>query len=204
MVIYLVRNNVNGKCYIGQTTKSIKWRWREHRRCHRRFVLHKAIRKYGAGNFTITELAQACSIECLNYLEPLFIAAYNTLAPRGYNLDSGGRNNKAHPDTVTKMSMAKKGKRFTAEHRAKIGAAQKGRTLSLEQRARQSSTMRGRQVTVEEYQRIYDTKHTRKGRSPYCRRGLHLLTGRGRCKECQRVYEKQRPLRIRPPRRRNR
>lgn len=202
MFIYSLINTVNGKRYIGQTTHSIEWRWNQHLK-HRNllnFPIYRALRKYGPDNFRVEILAVACSVDCLNRLEPLFISAFQSLVPNGYNLDSGGKNNAVHSETLALMSIAHKGKRFTPEHKAKIGTANRGRKRSLESRAKLSGTKRGKVLTVQEYERIYNAKHTLKGRSPYCRKGLHLLTGTGRCKECQRIYEKQRPYRVRLPR----
>lgn len=206
MFIYSLTNEVNGKRYIGQTTRSVEWRWSQHLK-HRLtvdFPIYRALRKYGPDNFTVETLAVSCSIECLNRLESLVIQAYRTLAPNGYNLDSGGKNNTVHPDTVKRMSAAHKGKRFTAEHCAKLSNAATGRVRSLATRAKLSGAKRGRVLTIEEYQELWNERHVPKGRSLYCRRGLHLLAGQDRCKECQRTYEKQRPPRIRPPRKRKR
>ena len=55
--IYKVKNLVNGKCYIGQTSKSVAARLSQH--WHSANVLnlpnpfHKAIRKYGKEAFAI-------------------------------------------------------------------------------------------------------------------------------------------------------
>ena len=48
-IIYKITNKVNGKVYIGQTTKSLKKRWTEHVYTNptRKYLLHKAIQKYG-------------------------------------------------------------------------------------------------------------------------------------------------------------
>lgn len=195
MFIYSLTNNINGKRYIGQTTKSIEWRWNQH--CKHinsvHFPIYHALRKYGPENFTVEVLAIGCSVDCLNYLEPLFIAAYDSLVPHGYNLDGGGKNNTVHPDTIARMSAGKKGKPKSAEHRAKIGAAHKGRTLPLEQRARQSGTMRGKHVTVEEYQEIYKAKHSRKPKRTHCKKG-HMLgdldKALKRCRTCNLEYQR--------------
>ena len=200
MFIYSLTNKVNGKRYVGQTTKSVEWRWSQHRKhvgsVH--FPVYHALRKYGPEGFEVEVLASACSVECLNYLETLFIATYNTLVPNGYNLDSGGKNNVVHPETLARMSAAHKGRKKTDEHKAKIGAAHKGRTLSLERRARQSGTRRGREVTVEEYEQIYAAKHARKGRRrTHCRKG-HLLPedrfelnrNHHRCRTCMLEYQR--------------
>lgn len=58
--VYLLTNTVNGKQYVGQTTRGAKYRWRDHqhdaKRRGNKSVLGRAIRKYGATSFTITVL----------------------------------------------------------------------------------------------------------------------------------------------------
>lgn len=205
MFIYSLTNKINGKRYIGQTTRSVEWRWSQHRKHANsvHFPIYHALRKYGSDNFEVETLAVACSVDCLNYLEPLFIAALGSLVPHGYNLDGGGKNNTVHPNTVAKMSAAHKGRLKTPEHRAKIGAAHKGRRMTLEQRAKLSAGRRGREVSIEEYRQIYHAKHSRKPKRTHCKKG-HLLPEepntfeRGkayrRCRVCvleyQRNYDK--------------
>lgn len=91
--IYLVTNTVNGKKYIGQT-KSVHLRWTKHlwdARNGSPLALHNAIRKYGADNFTIECLEEIVGSHAdLVSAEILHIAHYSCVAPKGYNLTSGG------------------------------------------------------------------------------------------------------------------
>lgn len=91
-IIYLIVNNINGKKYVGQTTKSLEKRWYDH--CYankkRKNLLHKAIDKYGKENFTIAQLAPAFFVEMLDDLEKFHILKENSLSPHGYNLETGG------------------------------------------------------------------------------------------------------------------
>ena len=53
-VVYQVTNTVNGKCYIGYTSRSLKSRWGEHVKRSRLgsdLYFHKAIRKHGVEVF---------------------------------------------------------------------------------------------------------------------------------------------------------
>ena len=55
-VIYKITNKINGKFYIGQTTRKLEYRWREH--CHdalngSQTYFHAAIKKYGKENFIL-------------------------------------------------------------------------------------------------------------------------------------------------------
>jgi len=50
-MVYLITNEVNGKHYVGQTTRTVEQRFKEHMESP--YPIGKAIRKYGAENFTI-------------------------------------------------------------------------------------------------------------------------------------------------------
>ncbi len=92
--IYLIRNSINGKCYVGQST-NIKARWRKHKStafnpndaCYH-YPLYLAIRKYGITNFEFRVLVE-CQRERLNELEIQYIAQYDACVS-GYNQIDGG------------------------------------------------------------------------------------------------------------------
>lgn len=53
--IYIIRNTVNSKVYIGQTKTSVEQRWQEHLR-HAKYgtqIINRAMRKHGVEKFTI-------------------------------------------------------------------------------------------------------------------------------------------------------
>ena len=59
MIIYKITNEVNGKIYIGKTTKTIEERFQKHLYTTNggsKTYLHRAIRKYGADNFSLKTL----------------------------------------------------------------------------------------------------------------------------------------------------
>lgn len=89
--IYCITNAINGKQYVGQTVQKLSIRWASHKRqtggCR---ALSNAIKKYGASNFAIEELAEAASQSELDELERHWISMLNTMWPNGYNLNSGG------------------------------------------------------------------------------------------------------------------
>lgn len=120
MFIYKITNQINGKFYIGQTIYEINERMRQHiytaLRRKTKTALYNAIRKYGPENFTIEEIDGANSLSELNYLETHYIYKFNTLAPNGYNLSSGGGNNRTHESTKKKISKALKGRKIGKYH----------------------------------------------------------------------------------------
>ncbi len=115
MVIYKITNTINQKVYIGQT-KEFKRRIQNHfKTAENGWVgaekpLYKAIKKYGAENFTVDILCTVDSYEELNEKEIYFINLYNsTVDGNGYNLDHGGKNGKKSEITKRKIGEAQKG-----------------------------------------------------------------------------------------------
>ena len=100
-VIYCYTNKINNKKYIGQTSKKLIDRHKQHlkesknkNRKSYNIPFHKAIRKYGIKNFKLEILHFAQSKEELNYFEIFYIKYYNSYAKYelGYNVASGGHN----------------------------------------------------------------------------------------------------------------
>ena len=91
--IYIIRNTVNDKVYVGQTHVSIKLRFQNHLSAARRgldYVIGKAIRKYGEDKFYV-ELLEECLIEELNEREKYWITFFKATDNRfGYNMSIGG------------------------------------------------------------------------------------------------------------------
>lgn len=113
--VYLVRNSVNGKVYIGKTTQAIRTRWVQHCSVSKnrdRSILHNAIRKYGRDAFTVVELGRAFTENELNEMERRCIWSHDsTNRAVGYNLTAGGEGvtgYKASPETRDKVSQAAK------------------------------------------------------------------------------------------------
>lgn len=56
--IYIIRNTINNKIYIGQTRTSVEQRWKEHLR-HAQYgkqIINRAMKKYGVDKFYIEML----------------------------------------------------------------------------------------------------------------------------------------------------
>ncbi len=114
MVVYWVRNTVNDKVYVGQTSTSLEKRWYMHtwdkNTCS---LLHKAIDKYGKENFSIEILHECMSQEEMNFVEIFYISFLNTKSPNGYNLTEGGGGRSGFSlsdETKKKISIANTGK----------------------------------------------------------------------------------------------
>ncbi len=146
--IYLLTNMVNGKYYVGQTTRTLAHRWSVHKseaRSERTTsgYLYKAIRKHGAESFIAETLATTTDLEELNRLEKLWIIVLDSLNPLvGYNGAGGGRNRFVTAATRAKNSAFFRGRRLTAAHRAKVGRP--GVPKSAEHRQRIREALKGR------------------------------------------------------------
>lgn len=97
--VYLLRNKINGKCYIGQAVK-LRKRLLHHINNleHDRYdaPIYRALKKYGLENFELKILRtwhDALSARTkweMDQAEKLFIQEYNSYAPNGYNQTLGG------------------------------------------------------------------------------------------------------------------
>nr|DAF13733.1 MAG TPA: intron associated endonuclease [Caudoviricetes sp.] len=85
--VYCIENKVNGKKYIGITTRTMNKRFEEHKKANS--YIGNAIRKYGVSNFSISELDIAKTHEELCQLEVFYIEKFKTFE-NGYNLTIGG------------------------------------------------------------------------------------------------------------------
>ena len=126
-IIYRATNNITGKCYIGQTTKTLEFRRKKHYvsattygrggyRCH----FYDAIRKYGTGVWTWEILAENIPACRLGLEEMLAVYLYDSYY-EGYNStlggDKGTLGRKCSEETRKKISIAHKGKKLTDEQR---------------------------------------------------------------------------------------
>lgn len=108
MFIYKITHIDSGLVYIGQTTRTIANRWREHCKGYKQSNnhLHRAIQKHGQDAFRVEQIAMAETLEELNALEEHFITELDCLRPKGYNLLKGGNNRRCHEETKSGMSDA--------------------------------------------------------------------------------------------------
>ena len=130
--VYLVRNRVNGKGYVGKTMKTMGKRKRSHEKDTRRgssCYFHNALRKYGFDIFEWRMLIEDDNEEELNESEVACIKMFKTKSPNGYNLTDGGDGATGcfvYEDTIIKIKEARKGYRHSEETKAKISKANKG------------------------------------------------------------------------------
>ena len=90
--IYVRKNIVNNKCYVGQT-KQYDWRNRlyQENRPGNKQIISYAISKYGVDKFKDSIIDLAYSQEEADEKEKFWIKFFNSLAPNGYNATLGGQ-----------------------------------------------------------------------------------------------------------------
>ena len=148
--VYLVTNTLNGKQYVGQTIT-------KHSRKGHGHALADAYKKYGHKSFTYETVCGGVDKPLtLDFMEQFWINVMGSLAPNGYNLESGGRRYKtvSHkpqlgiPHTEeTKAKMSEGQKRYLAGIEVHFNA---GRVVSDETKAKMSASRTGRKQSDEE------------------------------------------------------
>jgi len=137
--IYLIRNKATKKNYIG-SSNNIKKRWRVHRSLlknnkHHSKPLQNSYNKYGKNAFEFIILKEVEPSDLL-IEEQKFFSAYDSLAPRGYNVSEVAGSpfaNKRHTEEARRNQSEKNagpnnpwyGKILTEEHNRNISKAKK-------------------------------------------------------------------------------
>jgi group I intron endonuclease len=159
-VIYCIENLENGKKYIGQTTRDLVERFREHCGNSGTSVspkLKNAIKKYGKDCFSVDEIWS--STECtqieLDAREIEFIKEMGTLHPNGYNLTEGGAGGRHSAETkelLSKISkdmwerkrdemVEKRRQQWTPERKSKLSATLKQGYIDHPERRQKASSI---------------------------------------------------------------
>ncbi len=91
MRVYLARNRMNGKGYVGLTTKPVLARWRLHiQQRNSSMAISHAIRKHGEDVFDLFLLEECDDVKALKIAERKWIKRLDTFHGPGYNLTEGG------------------------------------------------------------------------------------------------------------------
>lgn len=160
MLAYLITNRINGKRYVGITTRTEAVRWRQHQRrvaAGSRHALHQAIAKHGADAFSVEVIARADSLEALRTIEVEAIARLGTFGRGGYNMTAGGEGAAGYRHTAEEVE-ARRRRRLGAKHsegaRAKMSAAHTESRHTPESRAKISAANKGRQMPPSHSERL--------------------------------------------------
>ena len=129
-IIYKVTNKINGKIYIGATTRDLKIRKSEHERGDKT-VFDRAISKYGKENFE-WEIIDESSTTYLELQEKeIFYISFYDSRKNGYNITNGGELLAGVSKTEEhrkKISESNKKNKKTANYGEKNGMFGKHRT----------------------------------------------------------------------------
>lgn len=123
-LIYLVTNSMDGKVYVGQTCQTLSRRWGLHKskaRTGSSLYLHRAIRLYGEGNFSVEVLSSCETPEWANYLEKVWILIKDSFNPKkGYNLTTGGDRPSISSESIEKQRQKMLGRKVSEETRKRL------------------------------------------------------------------------------------
>lgn len=139
--IYKITNQINGKIYIGKTSKTIDERFKEHikkAKLHTNRYLYDAMNHYGYHNFSI-EKVEECENDLLNEREKYWISHYNSFDKNfGYNMTTGGEGgdtwskNSNKELTLMKLIVANRGKKRSKEFCENLSKRVKGKHYGSE------------------------------------------------------------------------
>lgn len=127
--VYCHINKINGKQYIGLTSKqppSKRWGSNgiNYKSCT---CFYSAIQKYGWNNFEHIILKDNLTANQAEQIEKEYIKLYNTMVPNGYNLTGGGEIKKEISNiTRERLRTARLGHKNSKESRKKMSESRKG------------------------------------------------------------------------------
>lgn len=157
-IVYRITNLVNGKYYIGQTTKELEVRWYQHSICYRKKTgrgstrLNASIKHHGSENFKAEILCECPNQESLDAAEVFFIWFSGSMKEYfGYNLHPGGHGGSPTPETREKIRKKLLG---NIPHNL-------GKPASEEQKRKQSEMMTGRKASDETRKKMSDSSKER-------------------------------------------
>jgi group I intron endonuclease len=125
-VVYVATNTVTGKQYVGLTRMGVATRWAQHigKARNPKTYFHRAIAKYGAAAFVVSEYASAASKDALALLEKAVIVQ---LAP-AYNQTNGGEvtfGRKYDDATKERIKLANTGRKWTDAQKQRMSLLKK-------------------------------------------------------------------------------
>lgn len=143
--VYVHINKLNNKRYVGVTSKpKVEHRWNSGRGYKENTHFYAAIQKYGWDMFDHIILYDGLSEEEAKNTEQYLISLWSTMDNKyGYNMTLGGdgtrgyypsmetraklsaarRRENLSPETLKRRSEGLRGRKFTDEHKSKIGKA---------------------------------------------------------------------------------
>lgn len=172
-VAYKITCAVDGRCYIGITTRALGDRWSAHKALAlkgKRHPLYDAMREHGEAAFSIEHVASAYSFQALLDAESALIRQWNAkIDGNGYNITDGG-------------TLGPLGKRYSDEEKAVVRDRMLRKFSNPEHRARHLAALHSPESKAKRAR----TRRTK----PMCRNGHSLADayvfpcGEFRCRSC--------------------
>lgn len=152
----------SGKCYIGQSIElNTRLKKYEYGHCKSQNYIYNALKKYGFENFKIDILFETSDptniYDVLNQLELDFINLYGCIAPKGYNLRTGGDSYKLSQITKDKIAESSIGKVMSKEARLSMSKAKLG--VSRKPFTEETIKKMSKPKTAEHSRNIAKSKH---------------------------------------------
>jgi len=148
--IYLIKNLINEKIYVGMTTCPINKRFKQHEyksKRNSRCPVHLAISKYGINSFSIA-LLENCLLNILGEREIYWIKKLNSMNI-GYNLTKGGNGSRYHTNEIKeKISKSLLGHKLSEQTKEKISCSLRNKKLTPEHRKNISNALNKNDVVL--------------------------------------------------------
>lgn len=163
-IVYKVTNTINGKVYIGKTTKTLKQRKYVHKSYSKKdtsgkkVIFHNAIKKYGWENFKWEVLCECDDYNLLGIRETMKIIVNNShyLDGYGYNMTYGGEGclgYKHSKEAKEKISKSKTGTKNPMFNKITTGFTGHTHTEKAKKAISISSSNQWKNMTDEERER---------------------------------------------------
>lgn len=156
-IVYIHRNKINNKKYVGITCQKPNRRWRNGYGYKESMYFWRAIQKYGWNNFEHIIFAKNLTKDEAELIEINLIKEIKTTqCIYGYNIENGGNSNGKHSEeTKAKIGQSHIGFKYSEESKKKMSKAKKGMV----------STFKGKHHTQETKERLSNIHKGRK--NPY-------------------------------------
>lgn len=154
--IYIIKNKINDKVYIGQTTSPIRKRFKDHftsakhpRKCKYKFYL--AINKHGRKNFYYEILEDKVPVYALDEKEMEYIKKYDSYH-NGYNSTAGGDSPQIYKleDQKTILEMLEAGFYYT-----ELAAMYDVHKATIQRLAHKLGFRRNHRITGKELKKLF-------------------------------------------------
>jgi group I intron endonuclease len=140
MLVYCIKNSINGKEYVGLTTRSLEIRWKQHIQesnkegsWEYKTPLGLAIKKYGKEAFDVFIVEKCDDLESTKQAEIRLIKERKShVSAGGYNITKGGDGRfgtKWSQEIKDKISIGNKGKVMSDQSKEKMKLAKKDKYL---------------------------------------------------------------------------